>query len=181
MRVQSSILKSSILESPMPYFDLIPSPIGQLLLTSDGGGLTGLYLENHKGGPEVRPSWRREPTRFAEVREQLAGYFAGRRRIFDLALALEGTPFQMSVWKLLQEIPYGRTMTYGELARRIGDANASRAVGTAVGRNPVSIIVPCHRVLGVGGAITGYAGGVDKKRALLDLEWGSGTLELAQG
>ncbi|HTQ09463.1 MAG TPA: methylated-DNA--[protein]-cysteine S-methyltransferase [Fimbriimonadaceae bacterium] len=154
----------------MVYFELIPSPIGQLLVTANGESLTGLYLENHKGGPAVQPAWRRDPAKFAAAKEQLARYFAGDLESFDLPISLEGTPFQMSVWKLLQEIPYGQTTTYGEIARQLGDPNASRAVGTAVGRNPISIIVPCHRVLGAGGTITGYAGGVERKRALLDLE-----------
>jgi len=157
----------------MVYYELIPSPIGQLLLTSDGESLTGLYLENHKGGPSIGPAWKRDPSKFSAARDQFDGYFAGIRRAFDLPISLKGTEFQEAVWKQLLTIRHGETVTYGDLARRLGDAKASRAVGTAVGRNPISIIVPCHRVLGIGGAITGYAGGVEKKRMLLDLESGS--------
>jgi len=157
----------------MVYYELIPSPIGQLLVTSDGESLTGLYLENHQGGPSISPEWKCDPAKFSAAREQLDGYFAGRRKEFDLPISVTGTKFQKAVWKELLTIPYGGTETYGGLARRLGDPKASRAVGTAVGRNPISIIVPCHRVLGTGGAITGYAGGVDRKRALLDLESGS--------
>ncbi|HWA82291.1 MAG TPA: methylated-DNA--[protein]-cysteine S-methyltransferase [Fimbriimonadaceae bacterium] len=154
----------------MIYYDTFDSPIGTLLATSDGERVTGIYMENHKGGPIIGPEWRRDPGRFAETRRQIGEYFAGRRRAFDLPLALSGTPFQKQVWDELLAIPYGGTTTYGAIAKKLGDPNASRAVGTAVGRNPISIVVPCHRVLGSSGAITGFAGGVDKKRQLLDLE-----------
>lgn len=154
----------------MIYYDFIPSPIGQLLVTSNGDKLTGLYLENHKGGPSIEPSWVRDAERFASVRDQLADYFDGGLTRFDQDLDLEGTEFQRAVWDLLLEIPYGETVSYGYLAKRLGAPHASRAVGAAVGRNPISIIVPCHRVVGSGGAITGYAGGVERKKALLKLE-----------
>lgn len=154
----------------MIYYDTFDSPIGQLLATSDGENLTGIYMENHSGGPQIAADWQHEPRHFEAVKNQLDDYFAGTRTEFDLPLKLEGTPFQKSVWDELLAIPFGGTTTYGTLARKLGDKNASRAVGTAVGRNPISIIVPCHRVLGAGGAITGYAGGLDRKRTLLDLE-----------
>ncbi|HVT11301.1 MAG TPA: methylated-DNA--[protein]-cysteine S-methyltransferase [Fimbriimonadaceae bacterium] len=154
----------------MTYYDTFDSPIGTLLATSDGESLTGIYMENHKGGPKIGPGWRREPDRFADIRRQLADYFAGRRQVFDLPLALIGTPFQKQVWDELLAIPFGETTTYGTIARKLGEPNASRAVGAAVGKNPISIVVPCHRVLGSSGAITGFAGGLDRKRRLLDLE-----------
>lgn len=154
----------------MTYYDLIDSPVGQLLITGDGEAVTGIYLENHKGGPAIEESWRRDPSRFTEARDQLAEYFAGTRREFALPLKLDGTAFQKSVWELLKQIPFGETVSYGDLAKTLDAPNASRAVGSAVGRNPVSIVVPCHRVLGSAGAITGYAGGVDRKRILLELE-----------
>lgn len=154
----------------MTYYDLVSSPIGQLLLTSDGMNLTGVYMEDHKGGPAIGSDWLRDPTRFVSASEQIDDYFAGRRSAFDLPLATHGTEFQEAVWAMLKAIPFGETVTYGDLARKLGDPKASRAVGTAVGRNPISIVIPCHRVLGAGGQITGFAGGVERKRTLLDHE-----------
>jgi methylated-DNA-[protein]-cysteine S-methyltransferase len=154
----------------MTVYDMIDSPIGQLLVTADDDGLTGIYMENHKGGPAVASDWRRDPSKFREVSEQLRAYFAGELTEFNVPLNLRGTQFQKAVWTQLQTIPFGHTATYGDLAKTLGAPNASRAVGSAVGRNPVSIVVPCHRVLGAGGAITGYAGGVTRKRTLLELE-----------
>jgi len=152
------------------YYDIIESPVGPLLATGDGESITGIYLENHKGGPAIAAEWSQDPTKFQALRRQLAAYFAGKTTSFDLKLGLKGTEFQQSVWKLLEEIPHGRTVTYGDLAKKLGKPSASRAVGAAVGRNPVSIVVPCHRVLGSDGAITGYAGGVKRKEILLELE-----------
>jgi methylated-DNA-[protein]-cysteine S-methyltransferase len=155
----------------MTYYDSVESPIGQLLLTSDGESLTGIYMENHKGGPSIGAGWRQDAARFVSVRQQLADYFEGRRERFDLKLAFSGgTDFQRAIWAELLEIPFGRTVSYGHLARKVGAPKASRAVGSAVGRNPISVVVPCHRVVGSGGAITGYAGGVARKRRLLELE-----------
>ena len=142
-----------------------PSPVGELLLTGDGAALTGLYLPDHRGGPIPEPGWRRDDGAFADVVAQLGAYFAGELTRFDVALAARGTAFQQRVWAALREIPYGETVSYGELARRAG--GSARAVGTANGRNPVSVIVPCHRVITSGGALGGYAGGLDCKRALL--------------
>jgi len=154
----------------MIYFDFIPSPIGQVLVTSDGRNLTGLYLENHKGGPTISSDWVRDPSRFTGVSRQLSSYFAGKLDSFEIATFVAGTDFQRAVWKELESIPFGATLTYGEIARRLNMPKASRAVGAAVGRNPVSIVIPCHRVIGSHSAITGYAGGIEKKKALLALE-----------
>jgi methylated-DNA-[protein]-cysteine S-methyltransferase len=154
----------------MTYYSTYDTPAGKLLATSKGDALTGIYFDGHKGGPEVGVDWIREDSRFAAVWSQLDEYFAGKRRNFDVPVILEGTDFQLAVWKLLREIPFGATTTYGRLAYLAGSPRSSRAVGAAVGRNPISIIVPCHRVLGSTGAITGYAGGLDNKRKLLALE-----------
>lgn len=157
------------------YFTEVASPVGPLTLRASGRGLTGLYMHAHRHGPtdEERALWQRDDAPFAAAHVQLGEYFAGQRTAFDLPLDFEGiggTPFQRRVWTALAEIPYGKTISYGELARRIGQAAAVRAVGLANGRNPVSIIVPCHRVIGANGTLTGYGGGMDRKRALLDLE-----------
>ncbi len=152
------------------------SPIGPLtLIGDDAGGLAGLYMA-HPWRPD--PDDVRDDDAFAAVREQLAEYFAGHRREFDVPLALEGTPFQREVWRALQDIPYGTTTSYGEVARRIGRPSAVRAVGLANGRNPVSIIVPCHRVIGASGSLIGYGGGLERKRRLLALEAGVPELPL---
>jgi methylated-DNA-[protein]-cysteine S-methyltransferase len=153
-------------------FAVIESPIDPLLLTSDGEALTGLYMSPHRHGPARTPDWRQDDRHqvFAEAARLLASYFEGELREFDLPLRLEGTEFQRRVWGELRRIPYGVTVSYGELADRIGSPGSSRAVGLANGRNPVSIIVPCHRVIGASGALTGYGGGVERKAALLDFE-----------
>lgn len=164
------------------YYKYIESPIGQLLLTANGEALTGVYMNEHKNGAGLGADWvDGETPVIAEAKRQLAEYFAGTRQTFDLPVAPpSGTPFQHSVWQELRNIPFGETITYGELARRVGDANASRAVGAANGRNPISIIVPCHRVIGASGKLTGYAGGESRKAFLLAHEKGKlvGTLEL---
>jgi methylated-DNA-[protein]-cysteine S-methyltransferase len=160
----------------MTVYAIHPSPIGALLLVGepagDGVALTGLYMEGHRRGPAVAPTWVRDDAAFAQVTRQLDEFFAGGRRAFDLRLAPSGTPFQLAVWEELRRIPAGGTTTYGELARRVGRPAASRAVGAAVGRNPISVIVPCHRVVGSDGSLTGFAGGLERKRALLALERG---------
>jgi methylated-DNA-[protein]-cysteine S-methyltransferase len=148
----------------------VESLIGRLLLTSDGSALTGVYMELHKGGPQPTDRWRRDDGPFRETAAQLADYFAGNLRDFDLPIAFHGTEFQRDVWEALRAIPCGETITYAELAVRVGRAGSARAVGAAVGRNPVSIIVPCHRVVGSSGRLTGYAGGLDRKRWLLEHE-----------
>lgn len=152
------------------YYTNIESPLGRLLILGDGDFVTGLYLPDHKGWSGLDPAWERTEVPFREVRKQLDEYFAGKRREFDVPLKPAGTPFQQRVWSELVKIPYGNTLTYIELARRIGQPTASRAVGNANGRNPVSIIVPCHRVVGGNGKLTGYAGGLDKKEWLLNHE-----------
>lgn len=147
------------------------SPIGPLLLTADDGGLTRLYMEVRRHGPdEVQAQWRRDDSAFTEARRQLDEYFAGERTEFDLPLNPAGTPFQLTVWKALKTIPYGEIRSYGEIAEQIGRPGAARAVGLANGRNPISIVVPCHRVIGASGALTGYGGGLERKQYLLDLE-----------
>jgi methylated-DNA-[protein]-cysteine S-methyltransferase len=156
-------------ETPKVY-SVLDGPLGELLLTSDGESLTGVYLAPHKGGPERTDAWRRDDAALQPVRDQLSAYFAGDRRDFDLPLALHGTPFQRKVWEALAAIPFGETVGYAEIARRIGSPGSARAVGAAVGRNPVSIVVPCHRVVGSDGSLTGYGGGLDRKRWLLDHE-----------
>jgi methylated-DNA-[protein]-cysteine S-methyltransferase len=152
------------------YFDTMPSPIGRLLLTATGKGLSGVFMEDHKGGPEPKPDWVRDSGRLAAARSQLTRYFEGTLREFDLELDLVGTPFQVEVWNALRHIPFGATASYRDLAGAIGKPNAVRAVGAANGRNPVSIVVPCHRVIGADGSLTGYGGGLDRKRFLLDHE-----------
>jgi len=149
------------------------SPLGPILLAASGRGLAGAwFVEGQRDTPDPT-HWAAAPDHpvLQEAAAQLADYFSGRRQHFDLQLDLtNGTAFQQSVWQALLAIPFGKTTTYGELARRIGRPRAVRALGAAVGRNPVSIIVPCHRVIGTDGALTGYAGGLDRKTALLRTE-----------
>ncbi|HEV3164297.1 MAG TPA: methylated-DNA--[protein]-cysteine S-methyltransferase [Isosphaeraceae bacterium] len=151
-------------------YTIVESPVGDLRLTSDGLGLTSLYMESQKGKLEPEPHWRRDDAAFERVRRQLRAYFAGDLQDFDLPLSLRGTEFQKRVWEALCAIPFGETISYAELARRIEAPRAVRAVGAAVGRNRIGIIVPCHRVIGSGGALTGYAAGLDRKRWLLSHE-----------
>jgi methylated-DNA-[protein]-cysteine S-methyltransferase len=152
----------------MNAFTQIESPIGRLLLTSDGTALTGLYMEPYRKAGSTE-GWTQDATvaPLAAAVRQLNEYFAGRRREFDLPLRLHGTVFQTRVWHELAAIPYGQTWSYGQLARRINQPSASRAVGLANGRNPISILVPCHRVIGADGSLTGYGGGLERKRWLL--------------
>lgn len=154
-----------------PLFTTMPSPISDLTLIGDGESLSALYIgAKHRHAPEVGADWIRDDSAFVEVRRQLEEYFEGTRREFDLPLAPRGTAFQMRVWNALREIPYGETTSYGVIAAGLGHPNGSRAVGAANGRNPISIIVPCHRVIGAGGSLVGYGGGLECKRTLLDLE-----------
>ena len=143
------------------------SPLGELLLIGDGRSLTGLYMQAQKYARDVQDGWRRDAQPFRAVVEQLDAYFAGELRTFDLSLAPRGTEFQRAVWHALIAIPYGATETYGALAKRIGSPNAPRAVGLANGHNPIGVIVPCHRVIGANGSLTGYGGGIERKRWLL--------------
>lgn len=176
---------------------VMSSPIGPLTLVTERGALTAVYMENHRRGPaaellgvrvELAATEPGEPGQpgdaglepgddaaanavvLTRTRDQLREYFAGERREFALPLAPAGNPFRQRVWALLREIPYGGTRSYGDLARQLGDKNLAQAVGAANARNPVSIIIPCHRVVGAAGALTGYAGGLDRKQFLLGLE-----------
>ncbi len=148
----------------------VESPIGPITLVAEDGVLAGCYMDvqRHRPAPDV--FGHEDQDGFAEPARQLAEYFAGERTDFDLELRMTGTGFQRRVWAALREIPYGETESYGELAQRIGDPGASRAVGLANGKNPVGIIVPCHRVIGANGSLTGYGGGLPRKQFLLDLE-----------
>jgi methylated-DNA-[protein]-cysteine S-methyltransferase len=152
------------------YVSYCESPLGDLTLQGDGNFLTGLFLPDHKGWQGPAANHQRADHLFTAVREQLAEYFAGARQQFEVPLKLAGTSFQLRVWQELAKVPFGTTITYAELAQRVGQSTASRAVGNANGRNPISIIVPCHRVIGASGKLTGYAGGVAKKKWLLDRE-----------
>ncbi|GAA2036032.1 methylated-DNA--[protein]-cysteine S-methyltransferase [Agromyces tropicus] len=148
--------------------------LGDLLVVADDGGLAGLYFPGHwhppaPGSLGAAVDAGADPL-FARLGVELDEYLAGRRIRFDLPLAPSGDEFQHEVWGMLREIPFGETVTYGELAERLGDRNLARRVGGAVGRNPISILVPCHRVVGADGSLTGYAGGLDRKRRLLELE-----------
>ncbi len=158
----------------MRYYDFYDSPQGQMLLVAGDEGLSGVYFDGQKYHPRVASQWRRDaghaPLR--QARRELAEYFGGERKRFDTPLAAEGTVFQRSVWKAIASVGFGETITYGELARRAGCPGSARAAGAATGRNPIGIIVPCHRILGSNGSLTGYAGGLDRKRALLALESG---------
>jgi methylated-DNA-[protein]-cysteine S-methyltransferase len=152
----------------------LDSPVGLLTLTADDGLLSGLYMSDHAHAPDI--DGEPDPEPFREVVAQLEAYFRGDLTTFDVPLATSGTPFQQRVWAALCVIPYGETTSYGELAARIGQPTASRAVGLANGRNPVSIIVPCHRVVGANGKLVGYGGGLPRKQALLALEQGTAAL-----
>jgi methylated-DNA-[protein]-cysteine S-methyltransferase len=149
----------------------MPSPIGTLLLMGTREHLNGLYMERHDPAPSAAvQSGVRDDRAFTDVRQQLEEYFAGTRTTFDLPIRPEGTDFQCRVWDALLGIPYGTTISYLELARRIGDEKAVRAVGLANSLNPISIIIPCHRVIGADGSMTGYGGGIERKRWLLQHE-----------
>ena len=158
----------------MKYYDLYDSPHGRMLLVAQDEGLCGVYFDGQKYAAQVEPEWRRGARHAPLVRakRELAEYFGGERRRFETALAPEGTPFQKSVWKAISTVAFGETISYGELARRAGCLGSARAAGAATGRNPIGIIVPCHRIVGSNGSLTGYAGGLDRKRALLALESG---------
>ncbi len=155
--------------SPTSY-SYVETPFGSLLLLAEDGLLTGLYLADHERCRQPRPEWVADDTPFAQVREQLEEYFEEGRQHFDVPLEAVGTPFQQATWAALQEIPYGETISYRELAQIIGRPNAVRAVGSANGRNPISIIIPCHRVIAADGTLGGYGWGLPRKAWLLDHE-----------
>ena len=157
----------------MNLYTIFDSPIGELLAVGDGASLTRLHMQGGRTRATIDPSWRRDDSAFTDVRSQLDEYFAGTRRSFELPLAMSGGAFELRVWDELLAIPYGETSSYGEIAERIGNPGAARAVGLANGRNPIAVIVPCHRVIGADGSLTGYGGGLERKRALLDLEAGA--------
>jgi methylated-DNA-[protein]-cysteine S-methyltransferase len=156
---------------------VLASPIGDLTVVRDDDGVTGLYFPHHWTRPDRAAFGPRTEDGFEDVAAQLAEYFAGKRRAFDLPTHATGTDTQRRIWTLIAAIPYGDTATYGELARKLGDGTTPQEVGAAVGSNPLSILVGCHRVVGAGGALTGYAGGLARKRHLLDLESGQQVLE----
>lgn len=151
------------------YYSFWRSPIGKILMISDGQALKGLYVENQKYSPALDEGWtcNDDLEIFQSVRKQLSEYFEGKRTEFDLIFSLDGTDFQREVWNQLSKIPFGETISYLELAQRIGKPKAVRAVGQANGRNPISIMVPCHRVVGMNGSLTGYGGGLVRKEFLL--------------
>lgn len=152
------------------FFTHLPSPIGSLLLAADNNRLREIAFPKNGAPAPTQPDWIEDASVFAEPIRQLRAYFAGELETFDLPLTPEGTLFQQQVWKELCKIPYGETISYGELARRIGNPNAPRAVGLANGSNPIPIIIPCHRVIGSNGKLTGYGGGLPIKEKLLALE-----------
>jgi methylated-DNA-[protein]-cysteine S-methyltransferase len=166
------------MKEKLMIYTYVLSPLGELLAVRDDrdavsgrpGALTGLYLPTGKHATAFRDDWQRDYTAFDDVRSQLDEYFAGERRAFDLPLNATGTAFQRQVWTALVAIPYGQTTSYGTLAASVSSPTASRAVGLANGKNPISIIVPCHRVIGADGSLTGYGGGLDAKRWLLSHE-----------
>jgi methylated-DNA-[protein]-cysteine S-methyltransferase len=151
-------------------YTYLPTPIGRLLLADRGAGLSCIAFPGGKSARLPEPDWEVNETPFREVIRQLEAYFSGKLHRFELQLAPEGTPFQRKVWEALCEIPYGATATYGEIACRIGKPKAVRAVGAANGRNPLPIVVPCHRVIGKDGSLVGFGGGLQIKEALLALE-----------
>ncbi len=154
------------------YFTFFRSPIGEIMLNSNGSALTGLYNENARHSPNVSREWEEtdELSIFKTAKTQLREYFDGERKSFDLQFETGGTQFQKEVWEQLLKIPFGETLTYRDIAHRIGRPKAVRAVGAANGKNPISIMIPCHRVIGMNGTLTGYAGGLDRKNFLLELE-----------
>jgi methylated-DNA-[protein]-cysteine S-methyltransferase len=156
----------------MIYFTTYESPIQTLRLVSDGRSLIGLYMMSEKHALQQQSDWVEDDAiaPFPETKQQLNEYFAGTLTEFDLPIQLHGTEFQQKVWEVLKTIPYGITMSYGELAKQLNQPNASRAVGLANGKNPVSIVVPCHRVIGAHGKLTGYGGGIERKHWLLSHE-----------
>lgn len=156
----------------MTTYDYYASPCGRMLLVADGNAITSVSFVGQKYAPRVQRGWQRD-ARHAPIRQakrELAEYFGGRRRRFSVKLAPQGTPFQRAVWNAIAQVGFGKTIAYAELARRAGRPGSARAAGAATGRNPIGIIVPCHRIVGSNGALTGYAGGLAKKRALLALE-----------
>lgn len=167
---------SSVTDPRSLFYTSMDSPIGELLLLGDDHALHGLYMQDGRRPVEIAPQWQSSTAPFTGVQAQLREYFAGERVEFQTPLTLDGTPFERQVWRELIAIPYGETVSYGEIARRIDQPSAARAVGLANGRNPIAVIVPCHRVIGANGTLTGYGGGLERKQLLLELERGQGRL-----
>ncbi len=159
-----------MLEGKTLYYSYFDSPIGPLLLRGDMHALHGLYFSTGNKARGADPDWERYDEPFRRVKRQLTEYFSGERKAFDLTLEPVGTTFQLSVLAALREIPYGETRSYRDIAERIGNPKAVRAVGSANGNNPIALIIPCHRVIGANGSLTGFGGGLESKRYLLDLE-----------
>ncbi len=157
---------------------VLDGPLGPMTVVGEDGALAGLYLHEQRHLPPADRLGDRDDATLPRLQEQLGAYLAGELRAFDVALAPLGTPFQAAVWAALQSVPYGATTTYGALAAAVGRPSAVRAVGAANGRNPYCLVVPCHRVVGADGSLTGYAGGLDRKRFLLDLEARQAALDL---
>ena len=155
----------------MLAYDEFNSPQGRMILTATPKGLAGVYFKGQKHFPEKR-GWQRDARHpvLRQAKRELSEYFAGKRTRFSVALDPQGTPFQRSVWRQIAKVNFGKTLTYGEIARRAGFPGSARAAGAATGRNPIGVIVPCHRIMGADGSLTGYAGGLGRKRALLALE-----------
>ncbi len=151
-------------------YTYLETPIGRLLIAGDEEGLSSIQFDNGQRDVEPEPDWVRRPAVLAEATRQLKAYFAGELQDFDLELTPHGTPFQLEVWEALRNIPYGATTSYGELAQSIGRPRSARAVGAANGKNPLPVVVPCHRVIGASGDLTGFGGGLEIKSALLALE-----------
>ena len=173
----TTIVDATNSTAPLQY-TLEDSPIGSLLLVGNEQALHGLYMQDGRKPKQIDLRWQRSTSCFADAKAQLREYFAGERHAFELALVMAGTPFEQRVWSALTEIPYGETRSYGELARTLGQPSAARAVGLANGRNPISVVVPCHRVIGANGTLTGYGGGLERKRILLELEGAQAQLRI---
>ena len=156
----------------MIFHTTIENTLGQILLVSDGSALTGLFFRDGKHYPELGPDWRPAPDHpiFQVVETQLAEYLSRKRREFEILQRPKGTPFQKMVWTAIGAIPFGATASYRDIAKKVGNLKSARAVGAAAGRNPIPVIIPCHRVVGQDGSLTGYGGGLERKRVLLDLE-----------
>jgi len=154
------------------YYTTMESPVGQLRLVAEELGLRTVWFVRGRKDEKAHVDWKEDAAFFADVKRQLNAYFAGELKEFEIPLLMEGTEFQKRVWKALQTIPYGETMSYGEVAKKIGEPKAVRAVGAANGQNPIPIIVPCHRVIGSDGSLTGFGGGIENKKKLLELERG---------
>ncbi len=167
---------STMSQTQTLQYTSMDSPIGELLLLGDEQAVHGLYMQDGRKPTRIASDWENNPAPFTDVQEQLDEYFDGRRTEFDVSLVMDGNPFERRVWSALREIPYGETVSYGEIARRVERPSAARAVGMANGRNPIAVIVPCHRVIGADGTLTGYGGGLERKQLLLELERGQSRL-----